>query len=268
MVATPQDLFYRHVKSSKNYLQRFDTGEVLSLPAAEGVLTPGIKEKTQMATNGIGNESPVAKYIDSEEPKYQMIFKAGALQPEIMELLLGRRFASSSQATTITDQLTVPVSGTIAAVITGKAGFGMVVDTAVASIKGPTGLSVQLTRVPFANVATVGAALSSFAQGANGAFTFSDDLIGQIVTYTADVSAAVVTALTDNPIGLYRLRGRLYNSADNTIWTLSAEEASPDLDGSKIDPKSENVTVDFTLFTPAGRCRAYDLALTNLAAAC
>lgn len=170
---------------------------VLSTPSSTN-WNLGIQEQIYNQMNAQGELAFDESMVQQKQPVVTLQYQK--LRQEHIALKLG--FKLENQA--ITDALFTGTrrltKGAYAAAATGQEGNGMVADqTTSQCFVLQDGLSVALTRQPFAtfNAATA----NSFAQGANGAMKFSDDLVAARAWVTPYFFYPVADAnvLTEDP---------------------------------------------------------------------
>ncbi len=127
-------------------LREVITDRLLVLPSpSEFSWDFGFEQQEISQTSDLG-ETYVADVITtSKNPKITGTF--GSLNKEIFALILGNKLITQAD-TGIYARTFQAKQGTIAPVITGQDGFGMVVDTSSASVLRK-GISIPLTRQPF-----------------------------------------------------------------------------------------------------------------------
>ncbi|MGL5061093.1 MAG: hypothetical protein ACRC62_14060, partial [Microcoleus sp.] len=157
-----------------------------------------------------------------------------------------------------------------AAVVTGQHGFGMLADQAAgsASYIDATGKTVALTRQAFATFAP--ATVKSYAQGANGAFKFSTDIVtGKFdVTPFVPYAAADTDRLDHDPFGLFEvwLQGVIQYKGKKEVYQIHFSEAQLNRqENSAIDPAQTPVSVNFRDLSPT--C-VIDLRFLNRSVVC
>lgn len=150
------------------------TGNALVLPTPTNVTwAQGIEEQIIQQTTDFGDLYTADSVVTGRDPAVTPTY--GSLTKELLALKTG--FKLETQADTGIYLKTIEVrTASYAAVAIGRDGNGMIADqaTTTASVLR-NGISVPLTRQPFATFA--GATVDSFAQGADGALKFSDDIV-------------------------------------------------------------------------------------------
>lgn len=251
----------------------FAANEIYAIPSAQFILNPGITERVQRAPNGEGIQTPVDQFKAEEDPQVTLRFTAGSYQPEILQFVLGRIFqtAASKNVSFINDavvnsSLRIPGYGTNQ---TDRLGQGVGSDTGIAFTKDENGVSKQLTRESYVatGFGTDSTDVESFMVGSGLDLHFTPDLVGRTVVYQVDETITNVLELSDTEVPLSRIEGLLINTS-REVWRFRAFEAKAILDGSSLDPSSEELSITFRLFTPAGRCGAYEMDFLGKVVGC
>lgn len=227
-------------------MKELSTGRLLVLPSpTEVVWSRGIEEQIINETDDLGEIYVDSAVSTGRDPAVTLTF--GALTKEVMALQTGFKLANQADTGLFIKSLQVK-TGTIAAATTGQDGFGMVVDTASASVL-VKGISTPLTRQPFTGF--VAATANTFAQGAGGALKFSDDLVSARawVTIYAEYPVTDAAVLTEDPFSefIMSLVGVMH---DKTIFSLAFDPV-----GLK---KSENNETNFGAETQSLAFRILD----------
>lgn len=253
--------------AGKIRLQELATGNILHIPTPKSMqLDLGVEEVIQEGMNPLAKMVTMGAYQSAEKPTLSISF--GHRQPEALELIFGRKFATAAITAPVIKELTIPLSGDIPAVTTGIEGFGIVVDepNAKAAIKGTFGVSKQLTRIPWTASGTVAA--DSWMLGAAGAMRFPTELAGETVTVITEEPISAGLQLGDLSVGAYKLKAIMVHSQDNTIVTLEADNVSPTIAGNSFDPMAADVPVKFRLDQSLGGCSTYKIKYTGTKVAC
>lgn len=172
-----------------------DTGTVLVLPTAdEATLDPGIEEIVVTARSQLGETVVVDSYIDSQQPVLNLTFPKKT--PELLGMRLGKKF-------TLQDDVPVEIVKTFKvtkrnypAAEDGFEGFGVPANSefAIASYLSDDGLSVPLTRGSYAEDI---AGTLTWGSGADGAMSFSEDLLGAYVSVRLPLVLTQALALSE-----------------------------------------------------------------------
>lgn len=196
--------------------KELSTDRLLVLPSpTEVVWSRGLEEQIVNETDDLGEIYVDSAVSTGRDPAVTLTF--GALTKEIIALQTGFKLAAQADTGLFIKSLQVK-SGTVPAVTTGLDGFGMVADIASASVL-VKGISTPLTRQPFATFTA--ATANSFAQGANSALKFSDDLVTARawVTIYAEYPVTDASVLAEDPFSefIMSLVGVMH---DKTIFNL------------------------------------------------
>lgn len=210
-------------------------------------LNLGIQERITTKLNDLGE----LIFGESENSQKQGAFtlQYGKANKEVMSLSFGHPLETAA----ITDAFyhaTFKAVATKSALTTGQHGFEMVADVAAgsASYIDATGKTVPLTRQPFATFA--GATVKSYAQGAAGAFRFSDDIVlgGFDVTPFVPYAIADADQLDHDPYGLFEvfLQGIIQYKGVKQVYQIHFSEAQLNRqDNSAIDPAQNPISINF-----------------------
>lgn len=145
---------------------------LLVLPSpANSTWNQGIAEQIVNQTNDYGDLYVADAVATGRDPAFTLNYQS--LTKELLALKTGFQLETQADTGIFVKSFQVKKS-TYDVVAAGQDGFGMVADTASASVLRK-GISVPLERQSFATFAP--ATASSFAQGANAAFKFSDDIV-------------------------------------------------------------------------------------------
>lgn len=175
---------------------------VLETPSSAEI-DPGITELLGTTRSDLGEEVIESVEVDGQQPIVNCVFPA--LTPQLLALRYMRQLEVGSDTFNIEKRLRVSKNSYPAAAA-GREGNGMSPDQSgsVMSAIDTQGRSVQLARVAYD---TIDPATDddSFAQGADGAFKVSDNLIGFDVAYSFPQTIAEVLGISEDPISELRL---------------------------------------------------------------
>ena len=148
----------------------------LQLPApTNGTYSTGVEEFEVESVDQCTGEKFVADtYVVKRAPSFKLTY--GAKNKQLLSAFFGLALANGTRDTAVVKTLEV-TSATQAATISGYSGFGVSADQALSEAwyLNPNGVSAKLTRQNFSTF-NGGTALS-WAQGADLALKFSDDLV-------------------------------------------------------------------------------------------
>lgn len=246
--------------------QRISDNFVLNLPTpANFVVQEGKQQKIQRTKSAQGRTVRASTYISGEEPTLSVDYMHS--QPEIMAFRMGNQFEESLYDIRIARTIEV-TKNSYAGAEDGYLGHGIEADDegAVASLREPAGLSVPLVRVAFA--AFDPTATRSFAVGANGAMKFSNDLVAAREVISAIIPHQVTgLAFGDGLVGPHRVVANLVDT-QNRVWVFTADNVTPNVEGSAFDPSAETMQLPFFVNNPPGACRGWNLNSTGQKVKC
>jgi hypothetical protein len=111
------------------------------------------------------------------------------------------------------------------------------------------------------------ATLSFMANNTTRQVRFTNDLIGRTVVMVVSQSFQPTLRMAEAITTTFEIGALLINTSGR-VWRFYAPAARPVLDGGEIDPAAEELTINFRLFTPPGRCSAFDLVYLNKVVRC
>lgn len=228
------------------------------------VLSANIEVKNTNSRDSLGNMSKLNTYQTSEMPTLQLAY--GVNQLELYAFQKGYLMTSGTFTMTVARNLLVPQTGLIPAAAVGFFPNGSLADLGVTPVTGtpdPTtasktnavGQSVPLTQVAYSPTAYT--AEDNFGIGADGAVTFSTNLIGETITLRHPYTTPART-LSSELIGEVSIDYMITTSA-NTLTVVNIPSAIINPSGSTFDASGEGLTLNFDILTPAGKCSGYDL---------
>jgi hypothetical protein len=237
---------------------------VSTLKPSSAVFSPGITETVKQTANNLGIIGEVLRFPSSEIPAITLQFPG--VDINVMEYKLGREFEVANATTIFAGSDFLDRTNIIpGAADSTQQGFGILADTttAIASVFRDN-FSVQLTRVPFAGF--TGATPDQFAIGANGARSYSTNLltqkatvnfsIGLPLTNVARLSTTILSPLS-LAIGLITVNGQ--------VATFRAPSVQPILEGD-VDFSADSVPVQFRINSSG--CTSYDIVFTDQVVFC
>jgi len=227
-------------------------------------LDTGLKELVRTASSQTGVMVETFRQVTEEMPKIKMSFPG--LSQEIIEILLGRIFADADGVATFYGRNRVLVDSVTGAEA-GVDGYGLAADNpnAIASAFGPDGHTIALTRQPYAtfNPATD----DSFAQGANGAMKFSDNLTGYQKSWRVPQTLDGVRKLSSTDVGQVGIVLTFIDSS-NYVMRLQANAGQFVLDGSQVAFGSDQVNTTYAVAYDGSQCLPYDMVWTGQIVKC
>lgn len=227
------------------------------------VLSPNIEVRNTSSRDARGNMSRLNTYSTSENATLQLTY--GVAQMELYAIQTGYMTTSGTFTMQLVRNLTVPQLGTIPAVLTGFVGKGIVSDigltvpagtrrVTMASYTNALGVSVDLEQVAFSPTAY--ATADQFGVGADGAYTFSTNLIGQTVTVMHPYTIPAKT-LGGELIGEVEINFTI-TSSDESMTVVNIPSAIINPAGATMDASAESTAITFDLLV-GNECRAYRL---------
>jgi len=182
----------------------FDTG--VSPKVAYMIETPtaaeldlGIEEQLNETTSQLGEIVIESSFISAQRPIISMTLPSGS--PTAMALRVGRRLQTATGRTVAVEKrlrLTA-TNNTKLAAVSGAEGFGMVANQtgSQAWVLSGLGLPIALTRQTH-NTFDPAVTPDSFSQGADGAYKFSNNLVGSDVFYSFPLTAQSVLEIGES----------------------------------------------------------------------
>lgn len=173
---------------------------VLLLPTpATGTYNTGVEEFEIEAVDQCTGEKFVADtYVVKRAPSFKLTY--GAKNKQLLSAFFGLKLANGTKDTAVVKTIEVTAAA-IPPTISGYHGFGATADQTLseAYYLDPNGTSVKLTRQTYATFN--GATPLSWAQGADLALKFSDDLVTNrnYVTYYVPYSSTNTDYLSSAP---------------------------------------------------------------------
>ncbi len=246
--------------------QRISDGVVLNLPTPSSfVVAENKTQKIQTTKSAQGRMVRASTYITAEMPVLTVDYTF--MQPEIIAFRLGNQFQQGTYPVSTARTIEV-IQGSFGAAALNYIGNGMPADEpgTEASTRPIGGLSTLLARQPFATFDPT--IVHSFAQGADGALKFSNDLVAsrEIVSVIMPLQVTGI-ALGDQLVGAHRVVASLVNT-QNYVWIFTADNVTINVEGSTFDPQAENMQLPFFINNPPGACRGWNLYFTNQKVKC
>lgn len=248
-------------------IQRLSDNVVMNLPLPQGFsLETGKENRVQYSRNKLGRRVRIGSFITGEDPVLNISYSN--MQPEIMAFRLGNYFKPvtkelftafsfdlGSSNSTEFEGVTDPT----------QFGYGIAADQEVFASITRNNLSVPLTQETYAGFTA--SSTDTFAQGENGAFKFSDNLLDEkqvvsaLVTYEANG-----LHISEELVGNHRLVAQM-TTTEGEIVLFIAPLCKPISEGA-IDFTAESMDISLSFITPFGSCQAYDIVYTGLYVDC
>lgn len=241
-----------------------DNDVIFNLPKPMGaVLSPNIEIKNTSSRDARGNMATLNTYSTAENATLQLTF--GVAQMELFALQMGYVTKAGTFTMQLVKNVTVPQTGVIPAALTGYVGKGVTSDVGLtvptgtrkvtmASYTNTTGVSVPLTQVAYS--ATAYTTDDQFGVGADGAYTFSTNLIGQTVTLMHPYTVSSKT-ISGELVGEVEINYTV-TSSDESMTVVNIPSAIINPNGASMDASAENTAINFTLLV-GNACRSYNL---------
>ena len=241
---------------------------ILVLPSpSKGKFSNGIKEQEILAANQIGELVLADTFVTQREGTLSLTYASKT--KELLSVFFGLALANGTKTTAVAKTIQVSATSYAPSPI-GYDGNGMLPDqaTSFASYLTPLGVSVTLTQSTFAghNIAVD----NTWAQGTDGAFKFSTNLLTSKawVTIYAPYDSANTDYLSATPQVSYKgdLLGVMINKQvfhlkfDNLIANLT-ENKEFEFGGGEID-------LNFRIGLSGSGCKTFDLLFPNLIRTC
>lgn len=235
-----------------------EAGKLLVLPtAAGGVLNPGIKDQEIMAMSRIGEMVIVDTYPIERKPEIKLDWNQKNIQ--LLSIRLGLEFKTQTAvvAKFVNSGLLISKTSYPASAI-GFEGKGILADQAgsIAFSLGADQIAVALTRTPFASFAPAG--LLTYAQGADGAMKFSDDLLGTYVAFEVPQTLASAVALSDTPVGTFAMT-MMTIMQDRSILQWNFPSVAVKKDQGDINLTEAKMEISFYVQYDGSTCLPYEI---------
>lgn len=229
---------------------------LLVLPTPDAVtLAPGIEETISRTRSRLGTLVIDDIDINSEEPTVSCTFPRKT--PELIALRFGRKLTSGNIVTTIERKAVMTPANRVGPEAgVGKEGYGMPANQAgsIAGYLSDSGMSVPLTRADFAgfNPATP----SRFAQGVNGSYLVSDNVLGQEVHFSFPHALNNVTLLGEEPFRDFEMHlGFVTRSLE--YGKLIIGKVSPSIAEGDLDMGAPALPITFRVLNDGQNCQLY-----------
>ncbi|MEO0373214.1 MAG: hypothetical protein AAF329_01045 [Cyanobacteria bacterium P01_A01_bin.17] len=223
----------RRLKSISN-MAVFDktvTPEVLMIVDTPGSaeVDPGIEELLSTTRSELGEEVVESVEINGQQPLVNCTFPG--VSPVLLALRYGVKLRVQEDSFNIEKRVRVAQNAYPAAT-NGKEGFGMPADQELSRMTTVSDLGdrQELTRLTFAGFDAAGTT-DSFAQGADGAWAISDNLIGSDIQYSFPHTQTEVLGLSEDPLSDLRLNFTAI-MRDLKIFRIEIPSVSVDRQGS------------------------------------
>jgi len=231
------------------------TGVIYVLPnPSKFALNTGITELKKQAASQLGVKVTSTTVISAEEPIVTLSFATAT--SFISGLIMGRKFALQSVASYVAkNNVLLTANSRAGATEAGLEGYGIVADVvgAKASVFRAN-QNVALTYIAYSGFNTSGTT-DSFGVGANGALIFSDNLVGNPISYQIPLAEASRLALTADTNYDFNVKV-FFLDLSNRVSLFEATSVKPVL-GKTFDPTAESVDVELRVNYSGAFCAPY-----------
>lgn len=236
---------------------------------------PAIEQTNKLETNRLGEEGHGGFTRKGAMPKFQTIFSKGRSTPALRQWVYHNTYAEATVTLPLTRTVYLPTgSGNyeIPAATSGQLGHGMVANIANAATmqritsEFPELSNQQLTRTPYeASPGALGT--RTFQQGANGAYWFSADLRGYMVSITWEQASVKTVRKSENAIGSYKLT--LLVPTEGNWYEVYVVDDAEVIVGATDDPQADSLEINWQCkLSGVDRCKAFDHFFTSITAVC
>lgn len=249
---------YRTIKGLADASLKTPSGKLLVLPTAAGaVFSPGQKIQTIEGSSRLGEMVINDSYLIGREPEIKLDWKQKNLT--LIGMQLGQEFLpEASVDTKIISNGFLVTRNTYAPVESGAEGYGMTADQvgSIAYHLLDDEVVEPLTQQDFADFAP--ATPKSFAQGANGAMKFSNDLINRYVAYEFPHLLANAIKLSEEDFISFELRMNTIMT-DRSILQWYFPSVAVKLETGDIDMTKPEMSITFRVQDDGRDCIPYSV---------
>jgi hypothetical protein len=231
------------------------TGIIYVVPnPSKFALNTGITELKKQAASQLGVKVTSTTVISAEEPIITLSFATATAF--VSGMIMGRKFALQSIASYVAkNNVLLTANSRAGATVAGLEGYGIVADVVGAKAAVfRANQNVALTYIAYSGFSPSGTT-DSFAVGANGALLFSDNLVGNPISYQIPLAAASRLALTADTAFDYNVKVFFLDLA-NRVSLFEATSVKPVL-GKTFDPSAESVDVELRVNYSGAFCAPY-----------
>lgn len=227
------------------------TPRTLVLPAPESVtFNQGIEEMIINETNDLGEMQFVEAIVQAKNPALTVNY--GKMTREIMALKMGYRLQGQALSDALFAKSFRVLKNEYPAAAAGQEGYGMSADQSSSEcFRILDGLSVALTRQEYATFDP--ATPNTFAQGANGAFKFSNNLITEralVTPFCFYPVASGAQVMTDDPFSEFQctLIGVITENSEKKVFELKYTSMQLNkTDNNDIDFRAVPIAINFRI---------------------
>ena len=198
-------------------------------------LDPGIEQTLNEERSELGEIVINSTTIDAQRPIVSVTMPG--MTPTLLALRLGRKLETSTEPWAVEKRKRLTATNnTFVGAASGQEGFGMVADqtTSYGWVLSGLGIPTALTRQTHASFDPAITA-DSFSQGANGAYKFSENLIGNDIYYSFPLPGQSVLQIGETPLSLLQVNFTIIME-DLTLFRIEIPSCSIDLAGSGTIP--------------------------------
>ncbi len=239
---------------------------VLPIPSEAGI-DIGIEESVFETRNQLGQRVVESVTVEANQPTFTLTFPGAT--PELIALRTGQKISSGTINVTLDKRFKVTQSNkTAAGAAAGVEGNGMPADQAgsIGSYLSDDGVSIPLTRVDTGSFNAAG--VTSFSQGANGAYQLTDDLVGREVHLSFPISLANRISLSEQPFLEFTM-DLLFLQNDMRLVKLVSPAVSPVLsEGDFSLGGSDGFPITFRSISDGTSCKLWDIYWLNQIRTC
>lgn len=255
---------YKTIKGLTDAVLRAPNGSLLVLPtAAGGVFSPGQEVIVIEGNSRLGEMVVLDTYTQARKPEVKLDWNQTSLQ--LIGMQLGLEFQEEAEvATKVVSNGLLVTKNEYAPASVGYEGSGMLADQpgAIASALLPNDLTRKLTRQPFDTFDP--ATPFSFAQGANNAQKWSDNLIGSYVAYQFPHVLSSAIVLTEEDFSSFSL-SMLTIMTDRTLLHWEFPSVSVKLEEGEINMSEAKMSLGFRIQDDGSDCLPYKVVSKGMA---
>lgn len=247
---------YKTIKGMTDAVLKAPSGSLLVLPTASGgVFSPGQEVIVIEGNSRLGEMVVLDTYTQARKPEVKLDWNQTSLQ--LIGMQLGLEFQSEANVDTKVVSNGLLITKTeYAPAQAGYEGFGMPADqtNSLATALLANDLTSNLTRQPFGSFDA--AIPFSYAQGANNAQKWSNNLINTYVAYSFPHQLASAIVLTEEDFSSFSLT-MLTIMTDRTLLQWEFPSVSVKLDEGEINTADAKMSLSFRVQDDGSDCLPY-----------
>lgn len=255
---------YKTIKGLADCLITTTDGRRLVLPtAAGGVFNPGQEVQEIEGASRLGEMVTLDTYTSVRKPIIQLDFRQK--NPTLIGMKLGQEFqVGSNVASRVFSNGFLVTRNTYAAATTGLEGFGMPADQtgSVAFVLNDDETVTALTRTAFSGFNPASA--NTFAQGADGAMQFSNNLIGRYVAYDFPHTLASALRLTEVAFNNFSMQ-LMTIMTDRSVLHWTFPSVSVQVEEGDINLVEPDMQISFRVQDDGSSCLPYSVVYRGTA---